>query len=153
MVMNVSTGYLRNIAIASIVLGLTYIAVGIVEIISIFTQYRIFLIPADIIGGFVSVTIGLTYLFGIRGLLRGNKQDLGFPLVASILAALYFSIYSLILLADAAECYILKNEEYFGWTPMHSLRIEILIGAIAIIIAVWIWRRIKKDMSFKKPAR
>jgi len=150
MVKNVSMSYLRNIAIVSMVLGLIYLVIGIVEIVSIFTQYRIFLIPADIIGGFVAVTIGLTYIFGIRGLFRGNKQDLGFPLVASILAALYFSIYSLILLADAAECYILKNEEYSGWTPMHSLRIEILVGAIAIIIAVGIWRRIKKDMFFEK---
>lgn len=141
-----NAGYLRKIAMVSIVLGLAYLAIGIIEIASIFTQYGVFLIPADIIGGFASITIGLTYLFGIRGLLRGNKQDLGFPLVASILAALYFSIYSLILLADATECYILKNEEYSGWTPMHSLRIEILIGAIAIMIVVWIWRRIKRDM-------
>ncbi len=145
--------YLKKIAMASIVLGLTYLAIGTIEIASMFTQNEIFLIPADIIGGFVSVTIGLTYLFGIRGLLRGNKQDLGFPLVASILAALYFSIYLLMLLADAAECYILKNEEYSGWTPMHSLRIEILIGAIAIVIAVWIWRKIKKDMFSKESAR
>ena len=148
--MNVDAGYLKKIAVVSIVLGSTYLAIGIMEIASMFTQYGIFLISADIIGGFVSITIGLTYLFGIRGLLRGNKRDLGFPLAASLLAALYFSIYSLILLADAAECYILKNEEYYGWTPMDSLRIEILIGAIAIIIAVEIWRRIKKDMFFKK---
>ena len=151
--MNVDAGYLKKIAMASIVLGLTYLAIGIIEIASMFTQYGIFLIPADIIGGFVSITIGLTYLFGIRGLLRGNKQDLGFPLAASILAALYFSIYSLMLLADAAECYILKNEDYSGWTPMHSLRIEILIGVIAIIVAVWIWGRIKKDIFFKESAR
>ena len=109
-----NAGYLKKIAMASIVLGMAYLAIGIIEIASMFTQYEIFLIPADIIGGFVSITISLTYFFGIRGLLRGNKRDLGFPLVASILAALYFSIYSLILLADAAECYILKNEEYFG---------------------------------------
>jgi len=132
--------YLRCLGYISAVLGMIYALIGIIEIINFLVLLvpLSIILPGDFIGGFVSITIGIVFIWGMDELLKKDYKGLSFILVGLIMAVMFAGLYTLILIADAVECYILGNEDFAGWTILDDLRIELVLGWILLPLLLWL---------------
>ena len=139
MVIRMMKKHLRYLGFISAILSITYILIGVIEIANTFVSFiPLLILPGDLMGGFVSITIGLIFAYGIKELYRGDYMGLSFILVGLIMAIMFAGLYTLILIADAVECYILGNEDFAGWTILDDLRIELVLGWILLPLLLWL---------------
>ncbi|RLE50120.1 MAG: hypothetical protein DRJ21_01945 [Candidatus Methanomethylicota archaeon] len=138
--------YLRYLGYISVVLGIIYTLTGIIEMInSLVLLVPLFIFSRDFMGGFVSITIGLVFIYGIRELLKEDYRGLSFVLVGLIMAVMFAGLYTLILIANAVECYILGNEEFAGWTILNDLRMELMLGWLLVPVLIWLVNTIRRE--------
>lgn len=131
--------HLRYLGFISAILSITYILIGVIEIANTYVSFiPLLILPGDPMGGFVSITIGLIFAHGIKELYRGDYRGLSFILVGLIMTTVFAGLYTLILIADAIECYVLTSEEFIGWTILNDLRIELMLGWILFPLLLWL---------------
>ncbi len=123
--------------------GLLYIVLGILQSITGFGldlggwTEMIFIFP-DAIGGLAMVVIGAVYFYGVYELATDKDEGVAFVYVATWMGLGFMILYLLIMLGDAFEAYILKIEDFEGWTPLDDIRPGIYLGVISFIgFAIW----------------
>jgi len=131
--------HLLYLGFISAILSIIYILIGVIEIANTFVSLiPLSILPGDPIGGFVSMTIGLIFAHGIKELYSGDYRGLSFILVGLIMATMFAGLYTLILIADAIEYYVLASEEFVEWTILNDLRIELMLGWILFPLLLWL---------------
>ncbi len=109
----------------SLVLGLGYLAVGLLEIIGGHGW-----VPGDLFGGLAVLVIGATYLSGVRELLAGKYEGVSFMVGGLLLSAAFGGLYLLLVVAQWLDYLIGEAEEFSA-----SLRPEVFFLLVAIPLA------------------
>ena len=107
-------------SILTLSIGLGYLIVGIIQILS-----SIGLIPpiagfTDIIGGFLLIIVASVFLTGYRPLSENNQEGYAFIAVGYILAAVMFALQVLVILTNALG-WILQFEDWLAWNIMNDI--------------------------------
>lgn len=129
----------------SFFIGMTYTLIGLLEIVIGWGDFigsgaslippielaGINLIPPDVLGGIMLTIIGAVYLTGVRQQARGDREGLSFLLVGSLLAAVFFGVFTAIMLANGLG-YVFQFEDWLKWTWLDDLKPEIWLFPLAL---------------------
>lgn len=129
----------------SFFIGITYTLIGLLEIVIGWGDFigsgaslippielaGINLIPPDVLGGIMLTIIGAVYLTGVRQQARGDREGLSFLLVGSLLAAVFFGVFTAIMLANGLG-YVFQFEDWLKWTWLDDLKPEIWLFPLAL---------------------
>jgi hypothetical protein len=89
------------------------------------------LVPLDVFGGIMLIIIGAVYLNGVGQQARGDREGLSFLLVGSLLAAIFFGVYTVIMLANGIG-YMFGFEDWLEWIWLDDLRPGIWLFLLAL---------------------
>lgn len=133
----------KAIAVYSVVLALSYLACGLLEVLAGFGLVEMMLIPPDVFGGVMLVIIATVFLSGIRGQWEEKKEGFSFLAVGILLATVFFGVYLLII---AANClgHLLQFEDWLQWSWMNNLRPCIWLFPLALPGAYLIFEKKQK---------
>jgi len=143
MVFNKNVG--TTIAAYSFFIGILYAIFGVLEILIGWGEFvgtgvpliqpielaGINLVPLDVFGGIMLIIIGVVYLTGVGQQARGEREGLGFLLVGSLLAAIFFGVYAVIMLANGVG-YVFQFEDWLEWIWLDDLRPGIWLFLLAL---------------------
>ncbi|MCP8305073.1 MAG: hypothetical protein H3Z50_06390 [archaeon] len=129
----------------SFFIGTTYTVFGLLEILIGWGDFvgigaslippielaGINLVPPDVFGGIMLIIIGAVYLIGVRQQARGDREGLSFLLVGSLLAAVFFGVFTAIMLANGLG-YMFQFEDWLDWTWLDDLRPGIWLFPLAL---------------------
>ncbi len=90
-------------------------------------------VPADIIGAFVLLLIGTVFIYGVMEMRSGIYEGVSYAYVGILIALIFAGIYILVSTGNMLEAYLLKNEEFLGWTPLSDLRPGIYLAILPLI--------------------
>ncbi len=149
----------RSAMIFSIITGSLYILLGLLQLSSglgrilmgpdthiPFTD--VLFIPADTIGAFVLLLIGTVFIYGVMEMRQGVYEGVSYAYVGILIALIFAVIYTLVSTGNMLETYILKNEDYIGWTPLSDLRPGIYL-AILPLLAFSKWKNMFEEGLLK----
>ena len=133
------------IAVYSFFIGILYAIFGILEILIGWGEFvgtgvpliqsielaGVNLIPPDVFGGIMLIIIGVVYLTGVGQQARGNREGLSFLLVGSLLAAIFFGVYMVIMLANGVG-YVFQFEDWLEWVWLNDLRPGLWLFLLAL---------------------
>lgn len=140
----------RTAMIFSIVTGSLYIILGLLQLSSGVARVLLgpgvqipltgmLFVPADIIGAFVLLLIGTVFIYGVMEMRAGIYEGVSYAYVGILIALIFAAIYMLVSTGDMLEAYLLKNEDFAGWTPLSDLRPGIYL-AILPLFALFKWK-------------
>jgi hypothetical protein len=142
-------GFNRNIGTGiagySFVIGILYAVFGFLEIlvgwgdligtgVSLIPPLELAgvnVVPPDVFGGIMLIIIGAVYLTGVKQQAKGNREGLSFLFVGSLIAAIFFSVYLVIMLANGVG-YVFQFEDWLEWTWLDDLRPGIWLFLLAL---------------------
>lgn len=93
----------------------------------------ILFIPPDIIAGIILILIGSVFLYGASEIRSGVREGIAYIYVGILLSLIFAGIYVLAATGDLLEAYLLKNEDYIGWSVLDALRPEIYLGVLSLL--------------------
>ncbi len=131
-------GKVRVIGVYSAIIGIAYMAYGLIEMISWATgAMDMPLSPSqDIFAGFILLIIGSILVYRIKALLDMKYEGLSFLLVGLVLSAIIGIMYMLIMGADALDAAIIGEHWEFDAAaynlPAIALFILLLPGWLII---------------------
>ncbi len=109
---------------------------------------EILFIPADIIGAFVLLLIGTVFIYGFMEMRSGIYEGVSYAYVGILISLIFAIIYILVSTGNMLEAYVLKSEDFLGWTPLSDMRPAIYL-AILPLFAFIKW----KDMFEPVPGK
>jgi hypothetical protein len=135
----------KPIAVYSSVIGILYAIFGVLEILvgwgdfvgaeaSIISPLEVAgvnVVPPDVFGGIMLIIIGAVYLTGVKQQAKGEREGLSFLLVGSLLAAIFFGVYVVIMLANGVG-YLFQFEDWLEWIWLDDLRPAIWLFLLAL---------------------
>jgi hypothetical protein len=119
-----STGIIRLLSGKPITSGLPYIVTEALHI------------PHDILSGLILILLGTVFVYGFMELHSEIDEGIAYVYVGILLALIFAGIYVLVTTGNILEAYLLKNEDFIGWTPLDDLRPEIYLGFISLFAYV-----------------
>lgn len=157
MKLNESSG--KTAATYAVILGVAYIALGLLEFIEGFGDFfaitgerilGIQWIPVDIFGGIMTIIIGLVY-FGAIPLWKAKYESLSFLLVGALLSAVFGALYLIIVAADGfgTVLALIDGEEWtWEWLTAGTagtglLRPEIWLFFLSLPLVYFAWSATK----------
>ncbi|WP_342304424.1 hypothetical protein [Methanolobus sp. ZRKC5] len=120
-----------------IILGLLQLSAGLGRILMgpnthiPFTD--VLFIPADTIGAFVLLLIGTVFIYGVMEMRQGVYEGVSYAYVGVLIALIFATIYMLVSTGNMLEAYVIKNEDYIGWTPLSDLRPGIYLALLPLL--------------------
>ncbi|WP_094227678.1 hypothetical protein [Methanolobus psychrotolerans] len=103
-------------------------------------------IPADIIGAFVLLLIGTVFIYGVIEMHSGIFEGISYAYVGILISLIFAAIYMLVSTGNMLEAYLLKNEDFIGWTPASDLRPGIYL-AILPLFAFIKWKNMFEPIN------
>jgi hypothetical protein len=133
------------LAAYSFVIGILYAIFGILEILVGWEEFvgtggpliqpielaGVNVVPPDVFGGIMLIIIGMVYLTGVGQQGRGEREGLSFLLVGSLLAAMFFVVYIVVMLANGVG-YVFQFEDWLEWIWLVDLRPGIWLFLLAL---------------------
>jgi len=133
------------IAVYSFFIGILYAIFGILEILIGWGEFvgtgvpliqsielaGVNIVPPDVFGGIMLIIIGVVYLTGVGQQARVNREGLSFLLVGSLLAAIFFGVYMVIMLANSVG-YVFQFEDWLEWVWLDDLRPGLWLFLLAL---------------------
>jgi hypothetical protein len=124
-------------SVFTFVIGVAYVSVGVLQILS--SLQLIAPIPgfSDFIGGFLLIIIASVFLTGVKPLSQNNQEGYAFIAVGYILAALLFALQILVILTNGLG-WFLRFEDWIAWnfwndfTPSLWMFIILMTGTGAL---------------------
>ena len=157
--LRVSERTIRMFSIYSLLIGIAYLLVGIIEfiggllaIIPSKEASMLYGFPPDLLGGFSAIVISLIFLGGAIALPKGKQEALGYPIVGAILGGIFALAYLLIIIADGVSaCLSVLEGEPWSWSWLVSestiglgiLRPEIWLFLVSAPLGYSSYRRVK----------
>jgi hypothetical protein len=101
-------------SVFTLLIGIAYLSVGVVQILS-----SLQLIPplvgfSDFIGGFLLLIVASVFLTGVQPLSKNNQEGYAFVAVGYILAAILFGLQILVILTNGLG-WFLRLEDWIAW--------------------------------------
>lgn len=97
----------KTLGIYALVLGVVYLAAGIIEVLG-----GAGVIRGDLFGGFALVVIAATYLNSVKWLFNGEHKGLSFLIGGLFLSAVFGVLYLLLMSADGLMYSLGEAEEF-----------------------------------------
>jgi len=116
----------------ALTVGGIYIFMGILQAIASTGVVDIFLVPGNVIGVMVLFVIGGIFLSGYKELDEGIAEGISFIYVGILISILFGIIYLLVMGADALEAYLIRSEDFEGWTPLDDMRPELYLAVLSL---------------------
>ncbi len=101
-------------SIFTLVIGLGYLLVGSLQILSSIRIITPIIGFSDLIGGFLLIIVALVFLTGVRPLSANNQEGYAFIAVGYILAAVMFVLQVLVILTNTLG-WLLQFEDWLTW--------------------------------------
>lgn len=95
-------------------LGLIYVAVGVLEIVG---GLAVGWIPHDTFGGLVMLVVGSVYLCGVRELALGKEEGISFVLVGVMLSWVFGVLYLLMMGASLLDALVVGERALLDVRP------------------------------------
>ncbi|MDD2439958.1 MAG: hypothetical protein PHD41_07100 [Methanosarcinaceae archaeon] len=89
-------------------------------------------IPADILGGFVLLVVGATFLSGAKELGAGISEGKAYVYVGTLLALTFAVVYLLTLSGNALDAFVLGGEALKNWSFLSDLKPGIYLAVLAL---------------------
>ncbi len=120
-------------SIFTLIIGLGYLIVGSVQVLSSISIITPIIGFSDLIGGFLLIIVALVFLTGVRPLSVNNQEGYAFIAVGYILAAVMFALQVLVIFTNALG-WLFQFEDWLTWniitdiTPSLWLFIILMTG-------------------------
>jgi hypothetical protein len=101
-------------SVFTLVIGVAYLFVGAVQILSSLHLITPIIGFSDLIGGFLLIIVASFFLTGVRPLSENNQEGYAFIAVGYILAALLFALQILVILTNGLG-WFLRFEDWLAW--------------------------------------
>lgn len=122
----------------ALVSGLSYLLVGILQILSSFGLIAPIMGFSDIVGGFLLIIIASVFLSGVKPLLEKDQEGFAFLTVGFILAGIMFGLQLLVILTNSLG-WILGFQNWLSWNIMNDLTPSLWMFFILLIMAGLLW--------------
>jgi len=130
-----------RMAIYAAILGILYIAFGVLEVALVFSGIELTPIPADFFGGLVSLVIASTYIAAIKELRAGDFRGLSLLVGGLFLSVVFGVLYLLLMCADALNFLVGEAEEF---SALANFRPEIWLFILALPLAFQTLKMLKE---------
>ncbi len=104
----------------TMVIGITYLIVGIVQVLSSLQLIVPITGFSDFIGGFLLIIVASVFLTGVKPLSENNQEGYAFIAVGYILAALLFGLQILVILTNGLG-WFLHFEDWLSWSILNDI--------------------------------
>jgi hypothetical protein len=107
-------------SVFTLIIGITYLCVGFIQIISSLELITPIVGFTDLIGGFLLIIIASVFLTGVKPLSENNQEGYAFVTVGYILAALLFGLQVLVILTNGLG-WFLRFEDWIAWSIWNDI--------------------------------
>ena len=107
-------------SIFTLVIGLGYLIVGIIQILSSLGIIAPIIGFYDVFGGFLLIIVASVFLTGAKPLSENNQEGYAFIAVGYILAAVMFTLQILVILTNALG-WLLQFEDWLTWNIISDI--------------------------------
>ncbi|MFW9787797.1 MAG: hypothetical protein ACFFE2_13560 [Candidatus Thorarchaeota archaeon] len=107
-------------SILALIIGIAYLSIGIVQILSSLQLITPIVGFSDLVGGFLLIIISVVFLTGVRPLHENNQEGYAFIAVGYILAALLFGLQILVILTNGLG-WILQFQNWISWNIWNDI--------------------------------
>ena len=104
----------------TLVIGIAYLCVGVVQILSSLQLISPIIGFSDLIGGFLLIIVASVFLTGVRPLSENNQEGYAFIAVGYILAALLFGLQVLVIITNGLG-WFLRLEDWIAWNILSDI--------------------------------
>ena len=101
-------------SVLTLVVGIAYLSVGIIQILSSLQIIIPIIGFSDLIGGFLLIIIAAVFLTGVPLLSRNDQEGYAYIAVGYILAALLFGLQILVILTNFLG-WVLRFQDWIAW--------------------------------------
>ena len=101
-------------SVLTLIIGIAYLCVGVVQILSSLQLITPLVGFSDLIGGFLLIIVASVFLTGVQPLSKNNQEGYAFIAVGYILAALLFALQILVILTNGFG-WFLRFEDWIAW--------------------------------------
>ncbi|MFW9793255.1 MAG: hypothetical protein ACFFEE_03045 [Candidatus Thorarchaeota archaeon] len=107
-------------SIFTLIIGLSYLTVGVLQVLSSVGVVPPIIGFADLIGGFLLIIVASVFLTGVKPLSENNQEGYAFIAVGYILAAVMFTLQVLVILTNALG-WFLQYQDWLAWNIMNDI--------------------------------
>ena len=107
-------------SIFSLVIGLGYLLIGSIQVLSSIGILAPIIGFSDLIGGFLLIIIASVFLTGAKPLSENNQEGYAFIAVGYILAAVMFALQIFVILTNALG-WLLQFEDWVAWNIINDI--------------------------------
>lgn len=125
-------------SILTLVIGVAYLGVGVVQIFSSLHLITPIVGFSDLIGGFLLIIVASVFLTGVRPLSMNNQEGYAFIAVGYILAALLFGLQVLVILTNGLG-WFLQFEDWLAWNIWNDITPSLWLFVILMTATGSIW--------------
>ncbi|MHA1480972.1 MAG: hypothetical protein ACTSQZ_06080 [Candidatus Thorarchaeota archaeon] len=118
--------------IASLVIGLLYLVVGIISLISGIGIIQSLPFFGDFINAFMIIIVGIVYLTGAKPLMKGDREAFAFAIVGSALAAVLFILQAIVIGTNFLG-WILQLNDWIDWNPINDIVPSLWLFVIVLL--------------------
>jgi hypothetical protein len=110
----------RWLSILTLVIGVAYLSVGVLQMLSSLGLIASIAGFSDPVGGFLLIIIASVFLTGVRPLSANNQEGYAYIAVGYILSALLFGLQILVILTNGLG-WILRFEDWLTWNIWNDI--------------------------------
>ena len=123
---------------STFVIGIAYLFVGVLQILSSFQLIIPLVGFSDLIGGFLLIIVSSVFLTGVKPLSENNQEGYAFIAVGYILAALLFGLQILVILTNGLG-WFLRFEDWIAWSIWNDITPSLWMFVILMTATGSIW--------------
>ena len=134
-------------SIFTLAIGLGYLLIGSIQVLSSLGIIAPIIGFSDLIGGFLLIIVASVFLTGVRPLSENNQEGYAFIAVGYILAAVMFTLQVLVILTNALG-WFLQFEDWLAWNIINDITPSLWIFIILMTGtgSLWVIGQIKEKI-------
>ena len=125
-------------SVLTLIVGVAYLSVGVVQILSSFQVIPPIVGFSDLIGGFLLIIVASVFLTGVKPLSVNNQEGYAFIAVGYILAALLFGLQILVILTNGLG-WLLRFEDWIAWNIWNDITPSLWMFVILMTATGSLW--------------
>lgn len=134
-------------SILSLVIGLVYAGVGVVQVFVAFGIIGPITGFTDLVGGFLLIIVAAVFLTGVKPLSKDEQEGYAFIAVGYILAAVLFALQIMVIVTNLLG-WFLRFENWLGWNILNEITPSLWLFVILVISTsvLWIVRHLREKL-------
>jgi hypothetical protein len=122
----------------SLVAGLSYAAVGLLQILVSVGLVAPIMGFTDVVGGFLLIIVAAVFLTGVRPLSKNEQEGYAFIAVGYILAAVLFGLQILVILTNGIG-WLLRFQNWLNWDISNDISPSLWMFMVLMIGTGSVW--------------